>query len=217
MAATLAFLAGQNTVADISNMALGFYGPNNFGTTIRVSQWADNTYVSDPSGTTQGAKACNVKYIDSQTGQLGTGDTHNLRDIPNSLATLNVRFTNDTACLAQNVTATFYDRSNPANPPVGCTMKMAEIVHPSTTMNPSSPTGTGSASWAMPGGAGGTINGRVYDAPLSLTNSPGPNSANAGGAAVASTTHDWFLALAASPDSIGSKTYVGVYISLEYL
>jgi len=29
--------------------------------------------------------------------------------------------------------------------------------------------------------------------------------------------HDWYVALSASPDSIGSKTQYGLYFTLEYL
>jgi hypothetical protein len=31
------------------------------------------------------------------------------------------------------------------------------------------------------------------------------------------TRHDWFIAMSASPDSIGSKTDFGLYFTLEYL
>ena len=37
------------------------------------------------------------------------------------------------------------------------------------------------------------------------------------GAAHRSTRHDWYLALSASPQSIGSKTDYGLYFTLEYL
>ena len=37
------------------------------------------------------------------------------------------------------------------------------------------------------------------------------------GTAHDSTRHDWYDALSASPDSIGSKTNYGLYFTLEYL
>ena len=37
------------------------------------------------------------------------------------------------------------------------------------------------------------------------------------GAAHESIRHDWYLALSASPDSIGSKTDYGLYFTCEYL
>ena len=37
------------------------------------------------------------------------------------------------------------------------------------------------------------------------------------GVAHQSTRHDWYLAISASPDSIGSKTQYGLYFTLEYL
>jgi len=37
------------------------------------------------------------------------------------------------------------------------------------------------------------------------------------GAAHEALRHDWYVALSASPDSIGSKTQYGLYFTLEYL
>ena len=37
------------------------------------------------------------------------------------------------------------------------------------------------------------------------------------GEAVRSLRHDWYVALSASPESIGSKTDFGLYFTLEYL
>lgn len=219
MAATIQFLAGTPDRVQLSNLGLGFYGPGNFSTPIKPGQWADNTYVSDATGSQQGPKASNTKFFDDYSATLGTGDTHVLTDIPNDLAPLQIRLTTDEPCLARNATFIFYDRNddNPG-PPVGVTAKVAEIVHPITTMAPNAPTGTGATRWSTPGGAGGSINGRVYDPPVPFTDSPGVNSVAAGSPVpVESTVHEWFAAIAVSPDTIGSKTQFALMFVVEYV
>jgi hypothetical protein len=73
-------------------------------------------------------------------------------------------------------------------------------------------------------------------ADVAFTASPGPSGLNTSsddtlaaddgaylnwiaqsGASCRSTRHDWYIALSASPDSIGSKTDFGLYFTLEYL
>jgi hypothetical protein len=74
-------------------------------------------------------------------------------------------------------------------------------------------------------------------ADLPLTSGPGPSGLNTSsddtiaaigtngytnwisksGEACRSKRHDWYLALSASPGSIGSKTDFGLYFTLEYL
>ena len=53
-----------------------------------------------------------------------------------------------------------------------------------------------------------------------LAQSPGPSGHYAGDGSANTgqyTQHDWYLAISASPDSIGSKTQYGLYVELEYL
>jgi hypothetical protein len=54
---------------------------------------------------------------------------------------------------------------------------------------------------------------------MSLSPSPGPTGifVGAGNSTYSSTVHDWFVGISASPNSIGSKTEYGLYVSLEYL
>ena len=63
-----------------------------------------------------------------------------------------------------------------------------------------------------------TVGGTGIIVPLS--DSPATSGEHAGtgsGSVVTDTQHDWFIAISASPDSIGSKTSYGLYVSLEYL
>lgn len=216
MSVSIHFLAGQGTPQDLNGLGLGFYGPGNFGASVKVGQYQDNTYITDPTGATQGAKANNVKYIDDAHGQLGTGDVHVLRDIPNNLAPLNVRLVSDVACQVQNASITAFDRTTTTTPPVGVLTKMAELIHPLTTMNPGAPTGSGSTSWSTPGGSGGLINGYTYDPPLALASSPGASGLGVG-TNNASTQHDWFICCSQSPSNIGTKTANALFFQCEYL
>jgi hypothetical protein len=126
-------------------------------------------------------------------------------NIPNWQSTLNIRFTNSTPVKTQNVQLRIYDRVNPDNPPTGVTTAVAEIVHPNITQGPG---GSGSPTWQFPTGSGSV---------MSLTSSPGTSGLRPAGANTSDTQHDWYVALSASPNSIGSKTQYGLYVSLEYL
>ena len=53
-----------------------------------------------------------------------------------------------------------------------------------------------------------------------ISDSPGASgnyAHNGTGSEHTATQHDWYLAISASPDSIGSKTQYGLYVELEYL
>lgn len=215
--AAISFLAAdQFTIYDMGGSGLGFYGPGNFGSSVQVGAFADNTYITDATGAVNGPKVNNVKYAHPNSGQLSGTDTRVLRDIPNYLASLNVRFTHTAACRVQNATLRIFDRSNIDLPAVGVTTKVAELIHPWTTSQPTGPLGSGDTSWLSPGGSGGTFNGRTYDAPVSLADSPGSGGWSPSGSATSDVQHDWYLAISSSPDSIGSKVAYGLYVSAEY-
>lgn len=47
--------------------------------------------------------------------------------------------------------------------------------------------------------------------------SPGISGQRPNGAQTSATQHDWYFAISASPDSIGSKTMFALYFETEYL
>jgi hypothetical protein len=98
-----------------------------------------------------------------------------------------------------------YDRSNINNDPSGVTCKVAEIIHPGDTQIPE---GSGDTSWITAHGSAVVVD---------LVASPGISGLSPNGPETTQTDHDWYLAISASPDSIGSKTQFGLYCSLEYL
>ncbi len=208
--ADLRFYAGEDfSIDDLSGSGLGFYGDGGFAFTVSVSSWQGRTFITNSNCTTQGAEVDNIKYLNLGSGIIGqTGSGVGLTVIPNYLATLNIRFTHSSAVQVQNPEVRIYDRSNVNNPASGVTCAVAEIIHPSITQTNN---GSGDTTWSFLTGSSVT---------LSLAPSPGVSghyAGNGSNSTRADTVHDWFLAISASPDSIGSKTQFGLYMSLEYL
>jgi len=138
-----------------------------------------------------------------------------LRQIPNNLATLNVRFTHSSAVKTQNCVFHIFDRSSVNNPASGVTARCAQIIHPDTVQNNN---GSGDVTWVgittNPQTGSATVGGSGIT--LSLVASPGTSGFRPNGADTSDTQHDWYVAISASPDSVGSKLFAG-YALCEYL
>jgi len=188
---------------------LGFFGSNGFGASVAVGAWQGRTYVTDGNGTVQGPEAQNVQFLNAGSGILGqVGTGIGLQAIPNYQATLNVRFTHSSAVKTQNVELRIYDRVNINLGASGVTTKVAEIIHPGNTQVAN---GSGDSQWLTPAGSAVTVQ---------LAPSPGLSGVFAGNGSnstYSATRHDNYVAISASPDSIGAKTQYGLYTSLEYL
>jgi len=241
MPASLSFYAGQFEdggtfstfqIASLAGSGLGFYG-GGFGLSVPVGEAQDKTFITNSTGTNQGPEAWNVKYANAGSGLVGRGTSAiplraipgsglvgrgtsaiALRAIPNWQSSLNVRFTADSAVKTQNVKAYIYDRVLPTNPASGVTTYLAEIIHPVTVQDSGNPTGSGSTAWEV-----FTTANQANPAqrePVTLTASPGTSGLRPSGANTTDVRHDWYLALSASPDGIGSKQF-GLWVQLEYL
>lgn len=206
-------LPNGTPISNTSGSGIGFFGPAGFGASVLVGAYQDNTFITDGNGVNQGAIASNIKYLGATSGMITTiGSGYPVINIPNINSTLNINFSNSAAVRVQNAYARIYDRVNILNGASGVTTQYYECIHvsPLATL-----AGSGANSWTQ-------INAGVSTGIL-MANSPGPNGNNAGNGsvplanAVAATSHDWYLCLSASPNSIGSKTQYGLYISLEYL
>ena len=207
-------MAAIDFYADTFNLngsGLGFYG-SSFGQSVDVGSYQNTTYITNSNGTAQGELVNNIRYQGSApyaSGYVASElDPTNLTHIPNYLATLNVRFTHSSAVKAQNVKCRIYDRSSINNPASGVTTKLAELIHPDTVTGAG---GSGDTAWLTPAGSSVIVD---------LAPSPGISGLYAGNGSNSvrsDTRHDWYMAISASPDSIGSKTLYGLYISLEYL
>ena len=203
--ATLAFYAGEEfLINNLSGSGLGFYG-GGFGYSVAVGEYQDTTFITNSTGTAEGPQVDNIKYLNTASGIVNSaGSGIALTAIPNYLSTLNIRFTHGSAITTQNAKFRVYDRSSINNSPSGVTCKVAELIHPDTTQTNN---GSGDATWTTVFGSGSIMD---------LTASPGVSGVSENGPSTQATQHDWYLALSASPDSIGSKLFAG-YVELEYL
>jgi hypothetical protein len=193
---------------NLAGSGLGFYGAGGFGASVAVGEWQDNTYVTDGNGLVQGPQGNNVKWRHANSGEVAGATVLNLQYIPNYQASLNIRFTHSTGVKVQNVEARIYDRNNINVGATGVTTKAAELLHPSWSQ---AVQGSGDTSWITPEGSAVTV---------PLAQSPGMSGEYSGDGSTSvrpDDRHDWYLALSASPDSVGSKTQYGLYVSLEYL
>lgn len=193
---------------DLGGSGLGFYGAGGFGSSVAVGSYQDNTYVTNAVGTLNGGNANNVKWTHSGSGDLGSNNLL-LRHIPNVQATLKIGFAHTSAIQVQNAELRIYNGSDIDLGADGVTTKAAELIH----VNPADgvPLGSGDTTWSTPSG--------TYQ-PLGLAQSPGESGLYAGNGTTsvhASVLHNWYVALSARPDTIGSKTDYSMYFSCEYL
>lgn len=204
--AQIDFYAGENfTIANLSGSGLGFYGAT-FGQSVAVGEYQGTTYITNSAGTANGPQCDNVKYLNIGSGIVGSSSSGiPLTSIPNYQATLNPRFTHTSPVNVQNATWTFYDRNSTNNNPSGVTVKAAEIIHPNTSQADIG--GSGDTTWISPVGSS-----LVMD----LVDSPGLSGLSPNGVGTVDMTHDWYIAISVSPDSIGSKTFAG-FLTCEYL
>lgn len=212
MPATIAFYAGtSDPINNLAGSGLGFYGTAGFGVSVPVGEYQGRTYITNSPGTAQGPEASNIKWYSSESGVIGqSGSPINILNIPNYQATVNMRFTYDSAVQVQNTRIKIYDRVSSSNSASGVTQQAAEVIHPNTSQVG---TGSGDTAWTT-----FTSNGSGLQY-MSLANSPGISGLYAGNgtaSARADSRHDWYILLSASPDSIGSKLY-GLYATTEYL
>lgn len=204
--ASIEWYAGEGfNINNLAGSGIGFYGAN-FGDSVDVGEYQDSCFITNGAGTSLGPQIDNIKWLNSGSGTVnGTTSGIPLTAIPNYLATLNIRFVHSVAVKTQNAKLYCYDRTSIANPASGVTFKAAELIHPDTVQNNN---GSGDTVWLTLAGTG------VY---MDLVASPGMSGLRPNGAETSADRHDWYTAMSASPDSVGSKTQFGVYFSVEYL
>lgn len=202
--ADLSFFADDNGVKNLSGSGLGFFG-SSFGQSVEVGEYQDSTYITNGNGTTEGPQVNNVKWTHPGSGSINGLSSVKLTEITNKLAPLNIRFTHSSEVRTQNAKLRIFDRSNINNPASGVTTKVAEIIHPDPVQNDN---GSGDSTWETPAGSG-TV--------MDLVASPGMSGLRPNGVSTTADRHDWYVAISASPDSIGSKSLYAAYVELEYL
>lgn len=216
---------------------IGFYG-SSYGVSVPVGSYQTTTFHTNGNGTaTDETQIKNTKWASATGVNPGTADAITLKALPNYQAPLNVRFTHDEAVAVQNCKIRVFDRSSIEQAPIGVTTKVFECRHPVTTNGETyylthNAGGTNTTDWHTQ--AGRASDATLVPTDMTLTASPGIRGTNTltsdnlalkgatadttnPGAAHRSTRHDWFLAMSANPDSIGSKTSYGLYFTCEYL
>ena len=214
---------------------IGFYGAG-FGISVAVGQNQESTFVTDSAGTDQGIKLSNTRYV-SATGVSHNNNTAIFNSgMPNYYAPLNVRFTHEgDPVKVQNCKMRIFDRNDIAKHASGVNTYVYEVRHPhpiySTGVNALVHRGEfNDHEWKEydPAGPGTDPGNSMFD--TTFTPSPGVSGTNSEisdqnkpgvlttiGDSHESLRHDWYVALSASPDSIGSKTDYGLYFTCEYL
>lgn len=189
---------------------IGFYG-DGFGLSISRGAFNERTFVTDASGIIQGFEANNNKRLSSSGvihGQTGSGIS--LLALPNTLATLNLRFNHTSDVNTQSVKFYVYDGTitdgvpNKNNDPSGLTAWCAEIRKNSERQDVSN--GLGDSTWQ-------DIHGST---PLSLIDSPGTSGLRPLGSFTIDTRHDWYIAMSVTPDQFGDKLF-GILLETEFL
>jgi len=204
--------AGEDTLVPTGS-GLGFFGDDGFGSAIAVGAYNGHTFVTNSSGIAQGFECNNNMYdISSEVivGQEGSGIT--LQQLPNELATANIRFTHGSAVYCQQVKLWIFDgnftdgSADKEAPADNITFYLAEIRHPSNLQTVTS--SYSDSSWSDVSASGSNY--------IALVNSPGKNGVRQGGFEQLSTRHDWYVAMTCTPTQLGDKMF-GMYCELEYL
>lgn len=225
-------------IGSSAGSGLGFFG-GGFGISVPVNQYQDSTYVTNANGTASGIKCSNVKYAGDSTAYVqGETSETGLSGVPNIAAPLNIRFEHDEGVRVQNCRLRIFDRQDISKHASGVVTQVYEVRHPHPVI------GVNFGSNRGPLKLRGVANDHEWTqfsqgfamADMILTPGPGPSGLNTSsdeilatgdgthfnyisksGESCRATRHDWYLALSASPGSIGSKTDFGLYFTLEYL
>lgn len=185
--------------------ALGFFGSSGFGDPLSLNEYNGRTFITTVNGSTEYEECDNCRKISSTgviVGQAGSGI--DLLNLPNYLATINVRFTHPQSVLIQNARLIAFDGTNQDIAPTGVDIYGAEIIH---TNRFQTEIGIGDTSWVKMGGSGVQLN---------LVDSPGISGISPLGPATTSTRHDWYIALSVVPTIPGDKTF-SFRFDLEYI
>lgn len=183
--------------------ALGFFGPDGFDDPLSLGEFNGRTFATTTSGVTPYEECDNCRRISSTgviIGQTGTGI--DLINLPNYLATINLRFTHPQAVLVQVPKLIVTDGDGGA--PVGINIYGAEIIHTSRLQ---SDVGAGDSAWILMGGPSQQVD---------LLGSPGTSGLRPLGPATLSTRHDWYVALSVTPTTPGDKQFT-FEVTLEFI
>lgn len=210
--ATLKLYAGENTLIPASS-GLGFFGDNGFGAAVFIGSYNGHTFVTNVSGTIQSFE-CNNNKRNGTSGVIHGQESSGiaLKNLPNELATVNIRFTHGSAIYCQGAKMYVFDGSftgplaNKTIPASNLTFYAAEIRHRTRLQTVES--AYSDAAWSDVSASGSNY--------IAVVDSPGLNGARESGFEELSTQHDWYVALSCTPTQLGDKSF-GMTFELEYL
>ncbi len=210
--ATLSIFLGEDQILPTGS-GIGFFGDGGFDFPIQIGEFNGRSFVTNTSGTLAGFEVNNIKYFAGPgwgtapsavsgviLGQTGSGLA--LIAVPNTLASLNVRFEHTSNITTQNIKLFSFDGVDLNNPQSGIDVFAAELRH---TGEEQSPNGLGDTVWQAIGGA--TV--------LNLISSPGSGGFRPDGPSTSDIRHDHFIALSMSPNEPGNKLF-SFAISMEF-
>lgn len=165
-----------------------------------IGTYQDVSFVSSSSFSNI-EKTNNVSYVSASGAYIyidGAFLNSKIEELPNALATLNISLTNSIAITTSNSSISFYFDSNKQ------TIKSYESIHVGTGLT----MGSGTSDWTTHVTNTGTMD---------LRENPGLSGANPTGSSSSSTTHDWYLAIAQSPNDVFGKSEYSIIFSTEYV
>ena len=141
---SISLFAGSTSINNLSGSGLGFFG-GSFGQSVQLNSFQDTTFITDGNGTNNGGAGNNVKYsTDTKAFAAGVVPATGLLYIPNEKASLNIRFSNDSAVRTQNAKLRIFDRTNKNHPASGVITRVCEFLHPSSSYDIE---GSGDTTW----------------------------------------------------------------------
>lgn len=181
---------------DISTNTVVFSGSGGITTPITVGTWNDETHIGngDPGTDQCGANHCrNVKYVSSTQFDLDGGGTETLNDtnLVATECTLRIDFTDASSVATSNGRFYTFDGSTTTVEAVGIEAYAFEQ-------------GVSATTWTQVNDDSGNIGGDNTGERLAL----GDHSA--------STTHNFYVAVSARPETVGAKTEFDFGIALTY-
>ena len=233
---------GYGDITHEAGSGLGVFG-SNIGVSVPVGDYQTTTFHTNGDGTdvANSTRLKNSRYVSDTGVSIDEGAAIELDKMCNFQAPLNIRFTHSEDVMVKTCRLRIFDRNDITKAASGVTTKAFEtrryassnagdlqLDHvAAASPNQSSP----STKWTPFVGSSAGDGDEMY-----LTDSPGVSGANttagdnvatkvAGyvgtvpqeGATHRAMRHDWYLAVSASPDSIGAKTSYGMYFTCEYL
>ncbi len=182
---------------------IGFCGAT-FGSSVGVGEYQYSTWVTNDTMTVNYGEINNNKYISSTEVDTNSSRTKTLisGSVPLDECTLRISFEETDSSTATSVTRFYaYDGTTPATAPPGVRAVAFEVDTLSgggSYLNIGKDTGTVGGAWTASLGIGGSTNKLIIADESSIP------------------THQWFLGVSSSPQSVGLKSSYVFRIETDY-